>query len=243
MDKISIIMPCHNQLEYTKISVESIQKNTDPERYNFIFIDNGSTDGTHEYLKSIKNSEIITNKENVFVNKAWNQGFDKVKEKYCCLANNDIRVGKNWLNGIFKAFETRYGEVYIPASNVEPEPDFTEEKYYVSKHEFKPFKETFPGFLMIFKSSLIRLFYPIPEQLKILHGDDWIFDHLYHHGYTPTKCYDCPVYHFISMTQRKMNLGELHNRDHDEWEKIKNTIYKKKNMERIQHHTPAARML
>ena len=48
----SIILVTHNQLEFTRLCVESIERHT-TEPYEFVFVDNGSTDGTVEWGKSI----------------------------------------------------------------------------------------------------------------------------------------------------------------------------------------------
>ena len=48
----SIILVTHNQLEFTRLCVESIERHTS-EPYELIVVDNGSRDGTVEGLKSI----------------------------------------------------------------------------------------------------------------------------------------------------------------------------------------------
>ena len=39
---ISIIMPVHNQIEFTKKAMESLYEFTDPKEFELIIIDNGS---------------------------------------------------------------------------------------------------------------------------------------------------------------------------------------------------------
>ena len=48
---VSIIVPCFNGLEYTHQLLESIEAYT-PQEHEIILIDNGSTDGTGEFLES-----------------------------------------------------------------------------------------------------------------------------------------------------------------------------------------------
>ena len=50
MNFTSIIIVMHNHLEYTRLCVESILART-PEPFEFVFVDNGSTDGTVEWMK------------------------------------------------------------------------------------------------------------------------------------------------------------------------------------------------
>ena len=100
----SVIMPVLNQLEYTKKCIESIQRNTSCE-YEFIIIDNNSTDGTKEYLEELKNIlpnlVVITNEENIGVAPAWNAGINIAKYNYLCIINNDIEIlFLNWLENM-----------------------------------------------------------------------------------------------------------------------------------------------
>ncbi len=51
-DKVSIVLATYNQLDYTRLCLRSIRDCTDVP-YELIVVDNGSTDGTPEYLKTI----------------------------------------------------------------------------------------------------------------------------------------------------------------------------------------------
>jgi len=73
-----IVIITWNGLDYTKKCVQSVQKNTANVNYRFIFVDNNSTDGTAEYIKTLTNAVVISNSENLGFVKAMNQGFDKV---------------------------------------------------------------------------------------------------------------------------------------------------------------------
>ena len=66
--KLSIITPVFNNLECTKIFISEVKKNTVSD-YQLIIINNNSTDGTAEYLKTVGNLKdiiIIENKINMF---------------------------------------------------------------------------------------------------------------------------------------------------------------------------------
>ena len=89
-----IIIITWNGLDYTKKCVESVQKNTTNVNYRFIFVDNNSTDGTPEYLKTIPNAEVISNSENIGFVKAMNQGFDIVSKKKFMGGMNNLLIIK-----------------------------------------------------------------------------------------------------------------------------------------------------
>lgn len=112
---VSIIIPCFNALEYTKQCIESILLQTNI-NYELILINNGSTDGTKEYFKTLKKNlkpnkrlqkvTIIQAIKNLGVAKALNLGISKSIGKYICYLNNDVIVTKDWLKKIVKAAKT-----------------------------------------------------------------------------------------------------------------------------------------
>ncbi|MFN3480499.1 MAG: glycosyltransferase, partial [Thermodesulfovibrionales bacterium] len=102
-DLTSIIILTFNQLEYTKRCVESIKRHT-PEPHEIIFIDNGSKDGTVDWLRRLvaenENYRLIENKENRGFAAGCNQGIREAKGEYILLLNNDVIVTEGWLNGL-----------------------------------------------------------------------------------------------------------------------------------------------
>src|SRR3990167_478601 len=110
----SIIVVTWNNLNLTKQCVEAIFTHT--RNFELIIIDNASTDGTQEYLKTIEGAKalpggeivtvkIIYNKENIGFVKANNQGILMSTGKYVCLMNNDIVVSDRWLVKLTRAIE------------------------------------------------------------------------------------------------------------------------------------------
>lgn len=113
MKKVAIITPAYNKMEAaTKPFLESLYKYTNPELFDLIVIDNGSNDGTSEYLKNFEkehsNLKVIYNTENLGYSKANNQGIEialKSDYEYIGLLNNDILFTPNWLEDTLKIFE------------------------------------------------------------------------------------------------------------------------------------------
>ncbi len=99
----SIILLTHNQLDCTKLCIESIRKFTPKGQYEIIVVDNNSTDGTIEYLKSQDNLRVIYNDYNAGFPKGCNQGIEIAKGDSILLLNNDTIVTPNWLNNLDKA--------------------------------------------------------------------------------------------------------------------------------------------
>jgi GT2 family glycosyltransferase len=93
-------MLTYNQIEDTRNCVESLIKNTMPD-YELVFVDNGSTDETRQYLEQLKSSrkniKLIFNDSNLGFAKANNQGMRIAEGDYILLLNNDVILTEGWL--------------------------------------------------------------------------------------------------------------------------------------------------
>jgi O-antigen biosynthesis protein len=101
----SIIIPTHNQIAYTRICIESIRTFTD-EPYELIVVDNGSDDGTAEYLSTATDIQLIRNSVNLGFPKAVNQGIVASRGTHILLLNNDTLVTTGWLTRMLRTMES-----------------------------------------------------------------------------------------------------------------------------------------
>ncbi|WP_339176680.1 glycosyltransferase [Bacillus sp. PS93] len=102
MVKTSIIVLTYNQLALTKQCLESIWKHTNNDCIEVIVIDNGSHDGTRDYLKQITSIKAIFNKTNEGFAKACNQGLEAASGDNILFLNNDTVVTNQWLEPMIK---------------------------------------------------------------------------------------------------------------------------------------------
>ncbi|WP_161477160.1 glycosyltransferase [Bacillus subtilis] len=102
MVKTSIIVLTYNQLALTKQCLESIWKHTNNDCIEVIVIDNGSHDGTRDYLKQITSIKAIFNKMNEGFAKACNQGLEVASGDNILFLNNDTVVTNQWLEPMIK---------------------------------------------------------------------------------------------------------------------------------------------
>ena len=111
--KADIIIPCYNQLEYTKRCLWSIEAHT-VAPYQLIVVDNRSTDGTDAYLWSVAAGhesvgdvpvKVITNSCNEGFARAVNLGLVMSDAPYVILLNNDVEVPAGWLETLIQAME------------------------------------------------------------------------------------------------------------------------------------------
>jgi GT2 family glycosyltransferase/ubiquinone/menaquinone biosynthesis C-methylase UbiE len=92
----SLIILTRNNLEYTKLCLESIRKYT-PEPHEIIVVDNGSTDGTVEYLENQPDVKLIKNGYNLGFALGNNRGLREARGDYIVFLNNDVVVTEGWL--------------------------------------------------------------------------------------------------------------------------------------------------
>ena len=105
--KVDIIIPIYNSLEWLKICVKSIFKNTNLSIIGKVYlVDDCSPDSNvNIYLKEVKNKygdlvEVIRNKKNLGFVKTCNKGMKISKSDYVLLLNTDCIVSKNAIEKI-----------------------------------------------------------------------------------------------------------------------------------------------
>ncbi|CAN2047651.1 O-antigen biosynthesis protein [Candidatus Magnetomoraceae bacterium gMMP-1] len=105
--KCSVIIPVFNQIDFTKQCLKAILQNTPIDLYEIIIVDNASTDGTKEFLNTLKLPvKIIRNFENKGYAIACNQGAKAAIGKYLIFLNNDTIPQKGWLESSIKMAES-----------------------------------------------------------------------------------------------------------------------------------------
>lgn len=112
--QLLIALITYNRLNSTKKTLRYLWDNTELP-YKLIIIDNNSSDGTQDYLKSLKKrqlvDEIILNPDNYYPGKAtnigWKAGTELFKEiTHLVRLDNDMELHKGWdvaVEGYFKA--------------------------------------------------------------------------------------------------------------------------------------------
>lgn len=129
--KLSIITLTYNKLEYTKQFIESLYRYT--KDFELIIVDNGSTDGTVDFIKSLDkdNIKLIVNSKNLGFPKGNNQGLEIAEGEYIGFLNNDILLSPNWFEECEKVFlKEKVG--FISPRHINPHYDNTDNKNYIS---------------------------------------------------------------------------------------------------------------
>lgn len=103
---VSVIIPNYNGLKYLKNCLNSL-KNENKLFLEIIIVENGSNDGSAEYLNKLKDQSIkvIYNKKNLGFAKAVNQGINESNSEYVCLLNNDVEIANNFFSNLLNCIE------------------------------------------------------------------------------------------------------------------------------------------
>lgn len=90
MPEISVILPVYNSAEYLPAAIESVL-NQDFGDFEFIIINDGSTDKSEEIIHSFKDKRIIClkNEKNIGLIKTLNRGIDAARGKYIARMDAD----------------------------------------------------------------------------------------------------------------------------------------------------------
>lgn len=115
--KTSIVLLTRNALRYTRLCLRSLRRFT-PEPHELIVVDNGSTDGTPEYLARQPDVRLIRNRENRGFPAGCNQGLAAATGDRLLLLNNDTVVTPGWLAGLLRCLEGAPGAGLVgPVTN------------------------------------------------------------------------------------------------------------------------------
>ena len=90
----SILIPTYNNLEYLKVCIDSIKKNSKFSHQIIIHINEG-TDGTLEYIKK-NNFEYTISNQNIGMPKALNNASKLSNKDYILISHDDFYYCPGW---------------------------------------------------------------------------------------------------------------------------------------------------
>jgi GT2 family glycosyltransferase len=103
--RCSIIIPLFNRLDLTQPCIESVMQHTPADQYELIVVDNGSTDGTADYLATLDGVTVVSNRDNAGFARACNQGARAARSDKLLFLNNDTVVHEGWLQMLLDCLE------------------------------------------------------------------------------------------------------------------------------------------
>lgn len=116
---VSVVVLNYNGIKYLKKTVKPIL-DLNYSNFEFIIVDNGSTDGSLEFIKSFKDIKLIEVGSNLGYSKGKNIGMKYAKGKYVLLLDNDILITNlNLINELI-CFQNKHKNciISVPLKNL-----------------------------------------------------------------------------------------------------------------------------
>jgi GT2 family glycosyltransferase len=104
----SIVLVCWNNKDYLEPCLRSLYEGGLRSSFDIVVVDNGSTDGSQEMLRSkFPQIKIIQNDHNAGLGRASNQGIEATSGRYILLLNNDTLVNGHSLDALVQFLDTQ----------------------------------------------------------------------------------------------------------------------------------------
>lgn len=230
-----------------------------------ILVDNGSTDGTLEFLKTLPNTKVIANKKNKGFSGGCNQGFTMARGENIVLLNNDTVVTNEWLGRLLWQLNKNpsIGIVGSRSNNVVSHQAITSTPYknmdqmqkfaneWTQKHDQQGYKVDYlSGLCMIFKRSLIDMIGGLDERFSPGYFEDadfsiraqisnrelWVANDVFIHHYGSSSFrINRALQNKIILDSQKKFLLKWKMSDLKE---IKQTVEREKPFDREHHYIP-----
>jgi len=106
---ISIISAVHNEIEFNRLFLTSLKKNTSLE-YEVIIVDNHSTDGSADYFEA-EGCTVIRNEKNHCYPQSQNIGMRHAQGDYLIFLNNDVYLAPGWDVHLIETMQARHLDI------------------------------------------------------------------------------------------------------------------------------------
>jgi GT2 family glycosyltransferase len=190
-----------NHAEITRRWLDSVRRHSSGHDVQLYLMDNGSDDATSAVMQSFHPRYFRRNPTNDSIHKGWNEltaAACRDGASVVIISNNDLIMGPDWLGPLMRELgkpELRY---FLPNGNFTNITTF--ERDAATRRPPPGTRPARAGWCMVFPAAAIPLFWPIPEELQLWYGDDYIHRKLSAAGYRCEAVDDCVVHHMLSVS-------------------------------------------
>lgn len=212
----SIVILTYNNLDYTKVCIDSIRKYNGYDNCEIIIIDNNSTDGTVEWIKEQKEIKYILNDENKGFPAGCNQGIEiSDKNNDIFLLNNDTVIMPNSIfnlrmglysnenigaTGSVSNSISYYQQVNVNYDNFDGYIKFASKNNITDEEAYEE-RIKLVGFAMLIKRTVLDKVGNLDERFTPGNfEDDDISLRIVEKGYKLLLCRDSYIHHFGSVS-------------------------------------------
>ena len=103
--KVSVIIPAHNQIRMTYLTLCSLLLAWNEASYEVILVDDGSSDQTQDIESFVSGIKVVRHDAPQRFVRACNAGAAVAEGEYIVLLNNDVEVTCRWLDRLLRAYD------------------------------------------------------------------------------------------------------------------------------------------
>lgn len=224
---ISVCIVSYNNLHYTRLCLESVYRNSLYPNLEVIVVDNGSDDGSVDYLQSIvvdyPSLRLILNRHNLGFAAANNQALRQAKGDVLVLLNNDTVVPNGWLPKLIHHLKDRRIGLVVSVTNFSGNESRIEVPYhdlagmeefaavYTRDHEGQVFDIRVAAmYCVAMRREVYQKVGPLDEQFTIgLFEDDDYSHRVRLAGWRVVCAEDAYIHHFGQASFKKLGPAEL----------------------------------
>lgn len=220
--KVSLVIPSYNNLRHLKNAYNSVRKYY-TDKVELILVDDGSDDGTIDWLKSLKDDNLIFWREEDRIGHTilYDRGIEKSTHDIVGILHADMYIAPNYIENILKHLEpgkvicgTRVEPPLHPPGNEKIIKDFgldfdslkIDQFYEFSKEEIENSKDkTTRGMFapwILYKKDFLKMGGHDPGFAPFPYEDSDIFQRWILSGYELVQSRDALVYHLTCRGHR-----------------------------------------
>lgn len=213
-----------NCVDYSKRWLDSVRRNSNGHDVKLFLIDNGSTDGTSELFRSYNPTYFERHEGNYSIHISWNKLLREAAKhnpELIVLSNNDLIVGPGWADAALREVRKNPKRYFLPNGDVGAADTFDADVRAALPSLPQATVPARAGWFLMFPPDALPIFLPIPEELILWYGDDYLHALLQRNGYTCESINDCCVKHVGSVTVfRRENYNQIVERDREIFHEI-----------------------
>lgn len=229
--QVSIVITAYNQVETTKQCIDQLFKYTDLKALNaeLVLVDDGSSDGTYEYLKTVPNAKVIhlphNTRGNTFAAIPW-----FCEGQYILLSNNDILFTKDWLTNLLLCMKsdpkiaiacpmtphtTNHQSALLPCLEKDEFIEWANSYNHSDPNKWMERTCIMPTVAIYNTEITDKLGFCDPLFYALFFWDDDLSLRVRRNGYRQIQCEDIVCYHFGSVTMSTIVPKNAYDKDHN----------------------------